>query len=131
VGLWVNAYLMSVVYPTLLTFKGDLHAAEYINEHHPTDEVIAAFNVPNAFEFYTHQPVTFMDMTEAAKHTNALILINDAQREELQKNNTPFELVKAFDNYPNENMTLPFIIKAKRMTTLNHFFLVRMPGTAK
>jgi 4-amino-4-deoxy-L-arabinose transferase-like glycosyltransferase len=131
VGLWVNAYLMSVVYPMLLTFKGDLHAAEYINQYHPNDEVIAAFNVPNAFEFYTHQPVTFMDLGEAAKHTNALILINDDQKAGLQKSNTPFQLVQAFDNYPNENMTLPFIIKAKRMTTLNHFFLVRMPGTAK
>ena len=131
VGLWVNAYLMGVVYPILLTFKGDLHAAEYINQHHQNDEVIAAFNVPNAFEFYTHQPVTFMDMSEAAKHTNALILINDDQKAELQKNNTPFELVKAFDNYPNENMTLSFIIKAKRLTTLNHFFLVRMGSTAK
>jgi 4-amino-4-deoxy-L-arabinose transferase-like glycosyltransferase len=131
VGLWVNAYLMSVVYPTLLTFKGDLHAAEYINQHHPNDEVIAAFNVPNAFEFYTHQPVTFMDMTEATKHANALILINDAQKADLQKNNTPFELIKAFDNYPNENMTLPFIMESKRPTTLNHFFLVRLGSTAK
>nr|WP_255486960.1 glycosyltransferase family 39 protein [Mucilaginibacter sp. SP1R1] len=131
VGLWVNAYLMSVVYPTLLQFKGDLHAAEYINQNYPNDEVIAAFSVPNAFEFYTHQPVTFMDWSEAVKHLNALILIDDDQKAGLEKSNTPFKLVQAFDNYPNENMTLPFIIKAKRLTTLNHFFLVRLDGTAK
>ena len=131
VSLWVNAYLMGVVYPTLLTFKGDLHAAEYINQHHPNEEVIAAFNVPNAFEFYTHQPVTFMSIDEAAKHNHALILINDDQKAALQNNNTPFQLIKAFNNYPNENMTLPFIIKAKRSTTLNHFFLVRLGSTAK
>ncbi|MDN5288212.1 MAG: glycosyl transferase [Mucilaginibacter sp.] len=129
VGLWVNAYLLGVVYPTLLTFKGDLHAAEYINKHHPDDEVIAAFSVPNAFEFYTHQPVTFMDIAGATKHTHALILINDDQKAELQKNNTPFELVETFDNYPNENITLPFIIKSKRLTTLNHFFLIRLTAT--
>ena len=131
VSLWVNAYLMGVVYPTLLTFKGDLHAAEYINQHHPNEEVIAAFNVPNAFEFYTHQPVTFMSIDEAAKHNQALILINDDQKAALQNNNTPFQLIKAFNNYPNENMTLPFIIKAKRSTTLNHFFLVRLGSAAK
>ncbi|WPU95171.1 glycosyltransferase family 39 protein [Mucilaginibacter sabulilitoris] len=130
-GLWVNAYLMSVVYPTLLIYKGDVHAAEYINEYHPGVEVIATFNVPNAFEFYTHQPVTFMGLDDAAKHPNALILINDDQKAQLQKSNTPFKLVSTFDNYPNENMTLPFIIKAKRMITLNHFFLVRMSSTAK
>jgi 4-amino-4-deoxy-L-arabinose transferase-like glycosyltransferase len=126
VGLWVNAYLVSVVYPTLLTFKGDVHAAEYINQYHPNDEVISVFNVPNAFEFYTHQPVTFMNMTEAAKYPKALILVNDDQKAELQKNNTPFLLIKAFDNYPNENMTLPFIIESKRLTTLNHFFLIKI-----
>lgn len=130
-GLWVNAYLLSVVYPTLLIYKGDVHAAEYINQYHPGAEVIAAFNVPNAFEFYTHQPVTFMGLDDAAKHPNALILINDEQKAQLQKSNTPFKLVSAFDNYPNENMTLPFIIKAKRMTTLNHFFLVRLNDTTK
>jgi 4-amino-4-deoxy-L-arabinose transferase-like glycosyltransferase len=131
VGLWVNAYLMSVVYPTLLTFKGDLHAAEYINEHYPSEPVISAFSIPNAFEFYTHQPVTFMEMADAAKHPGTLVMIDDDQKAELQKNNTPFELVQAFDNYPNENMTLPFIIKSKRLTTLNHFFLVRLTATAK
>jgi hypothetical protein len=72
-----------------------------------------------------------MDLTEAAKHPNALVLINDDQRTGLEKSNTPFALVKAFDNYPNENMTLPFIIQAKRLTTLNHFFLVRLTATAK
>lgn len=126
VGLWANAYLISVVYPTLLAFKGDLHAAEYINEHYPNEPVISAFSIPNAFEFYTHQPVTFMDMAEAAKHPGTLTMIDDDQKAELQKNNTPFELIRAFDNYPNENMTLPFIIKSKRLTTLNHFFLVRL-----
>ncbi|MEN0052471.1 MAG: glycosyltransferase family 39 protein [Mucilaginibacter sp.] len=131
VGLWANTYLMSVVYPTLLIFKGDVHAGEYISQYHPDDEVIAAFNVPNAFEFYTHQPVTFMDLAEAAKHRRALVLINDDQKNQLQQNGSPFTLIKAFDNYPNENMTLPFIIKAKRLTTLNHFFLVRLGGTAK
>jgi len=131
VGLWANTYLMSVVYPTLLMFKGDVHAAEFINQHYPNDEVIAAFNVPNAFEFYTHQPVTFMDLDEAGKHPSALVLINDDQKAGLQKSNTPFTLVHAFDNYPNENMTLPFIIQAKRLTTLNHFFLVRLGSTAK
>jgi 4-amino-4-deoxy-L-arabinose transferase-like glycosyltransferase len=131
VGLWANTYLMSVVYPTLLVFKGDVHAGEYINQYYPNNEVIAAFNIPNAFEFYTHQPVTFMDLAEAAKHPNALVLINDDQKANLQKSNTPFTLVRAFDNYPNENMTLPFIIKAKRLTTLNHFFLVRLNSTAK
>lgn len=131
VSLFVNSYLVTLVYPTLVDFKGDVQAAAFINQYHPKEEVIAAFNVPNAFEFYTHQPVTFMDMADALKHSNALILINEGQKAELQKNNTPFQLIQSFDNYPNENITLPFIIESKRLTALNHFFLVRICGIAK
>ena len=126
IGLWVNAYLMGVVYPTLLKFKGDVHAAEYINLHYPNDEIIAAFDVPNAFDFYTHQPVTFMSMTEAATHSKALILIDDRLKTDLENNHSNFRIVQAFYNYPNENMTLPFIIKAHRMGTLERFYLVRI-----
>jgi len=125
-GLWVNAYLMGVVYPTLLKFKGDVHAAEYINQHYPNDQVIAAFDVPNAFDFYTHQPVTFMSMAQAATHSNALVLIDDGLKAGLEKNHTNFRIVQAFYNYPNENMTLPFIIKTSRLGTLERFYLVRI-----
>jgi 4-amino-4-deoxy-L-arabinose transferase-like glycosyltransferase len=131
VSVFVNSYLIIVVYPTLVAFKGDVQAAAYINQYHPKEEIISAFNVPNAFEFYTRQPVVFMDMADAAKHSNALILINEGQKAELQKNNTPFQLIQSFDNYPNENITLPFIIESKRLTALNHFFLVKMSGIVK
>jgi hypothetical protein len=125
-ALWVNTYLMGVVYPTLLKFKGDVHAAEYINQHYPNAEIIAAFNVPNAFDFYTHQPVTFMDMAQAVTHSNALILIDDGLKAELEKNHTNFQIVQAFYNYPNENMRLPFIIKSSRLGSLERFYLVRV-----
>ncbi|WP_295712494.1 glycosyltransferase family 39 protein [Mucilaginibacter sp.] len=131
VSLFVNSYMVTLVYPTLVDLKGDVQAAAFINQYHPKEEIISAFNVPNAFEFYTHQPVTFMDMADALKHSNALILINEGQKADLQKNNTPFQLIQSFDNYPNENITLPFIIESKRLTALNHFFLVRIGGIAK
>lgn len=131
VAVWLNAYLIMVVYPTLDYFKGDVHAAEYINQYYPKKQVISAFNAQNAFEFYTQQPVSFMDITQASKHGNALLLINEDQKAELQKTDTPFQLLKEFDNYPNENITLPFLIESKRLTTLNHFFLVKINGIAK
>ncbi|EHQ26626.1 ArnT family glycosyltransferase [Mucilaginibacter paludis] len=129
VAVWANAYVIAIVYPDLLKYKGDVHAAEYVNRYVDNDkQVVAIFEVPDAFEFYTNRKVSFerADAVIAAKNKNQVVLVEDTLMAHLVKKNIPFKLVQKFDNYPNENLTLPFLIEKQRNTTLNHYFLITL-----
>jgi 4-amino-4-deoxy-L-arabinose transferase-like glycosyltransferase len=128
VSIFVNAYLIFIVYPTLVEYKGDVQAAGYINQSYPNQKVIAAFEVKNAFEFYMHAPVTFMDEAQAEKQHNVLTLINDDIKTNFAQKHIPFKVIKSFDHYSNENMTLPFLIEDERASVITHYYLVVMGG---
>ncbi|MEO6520699.1 MAG: glycosyltransferase family 39 protein [Mucilaginibacter sp.] len=127
VAIFVNAYLIVEIYRVLLFYKGDVNAAHYINKNVNADKkVIASFEVPDAFEFYTNRPVSFVniDSVIAKKNKNEVVLVEDTLLKNLFKNNIPFKLLKSFDNYPNENLTKQFLLKDERNKTLNHYFLI-------
>lgn len=129
VSIWANTYIEAVVYPDLVGYKGDVQAAEYINQHiAPNDKIIVTCDIPDPFEFYTNRPVYFTDIENAlsSRDKNSIILIDDALKSHLEKMQTSFSIIKKFDNYPNENLTLPFIIEKKRNQTLNNYFLIRL-----
>ncbi|GAA3963133.1 hypothetical protein GCM10022210_08980 [Mucilaginibacter dorajii] len=126
VSIFVNAYLIFIVYPILVKYKGDVQAAQYINQNYPNQKVIAAFEVKNAFEFYMQAPVTFMDEAQAEKQQNVLTLINEDVKIALLRDHISFKVIKSFDHYSNENMTLPFLIEDERASVLTHYYLVLM-----
>jgi 4-amino-4-deoxy-L-arabinose transferase-like glycosyltransferase len=129
VCIWANAYIVGVVYPTLLNYKGEVQSAKYVNEHIGADkQIVAAFEVPDPFEFYVTRKVNFasLDTVMAAKNKNAVVLIEDTLIAHLVKYHIPFKVVQQFDNYPNENLTLPFLIQKQRYKTLNHYFLITL-----
>lgn len=131
VSIFVNAYLIFLVYPTMVRYKGDVQAAGYINQNYPNQKVIAAFEVKNAFEFYMHAPVTFMAEAQAAKQQNVLTLINDDVKTDFAQKHIPLKVIKSFDHYSNENMTLPFLIEDERASVITHYYLVLMGGGVK
>jgi 4-amino-4-deoxy-L-arabinose transferase-like glycosyltransferase len=123
----VNLFMLFNLYPLLLKYRGEVTAPKYINQNIPTDKrVIVAFDVPDSFEFYTKRPVEFKDldsvMTEHS--TNKVVLINDILIKHLIKEHIQFTLVQAFENYPQEVITLPFLREDQRTTTLNHYYLI-------
>jgi 4-amino-4-deoxy-L-arabinose transferase-like glycosyltransferase len=124
VSVFVNAYFSFIVYPTLVKYKGDVQAAQYINQNYPNQRIIAAFEVKNAFEFYMHTPVTFMDEVQAEKQHNKLMLINEDVKTHFTQKDIPFKVIKSFDHYSNENMTLPFLIEDHRATVITRYYLV-------
>ncbi len=131
VTIFVNAYLIFIVYPTLVSYKGDVQAAAYINQNYPNQKVVAAFEVKNAFEFYMHAPVTFMDEAQAAKQHNVLTLIDDDVKTKLTRDHISFTTIKSFAHYSNENMTLPFLIENERASAVKHYYLVLMGSEGK
>jgi 4-amino-4-deoxy-L-arabinose transferase-like glycosyltransferase len=125
--IMVNSYLIAVIYPGLLYYRGEVTAPKYINEKVAVNKrVIVAFDVPDSFEFYTKRPVEFRDLDSvmAERTTNKVVLINDIQRDHLNKEHILFTQLQAFENYPQEVITLPFLREEQRATTLNHYYLI-------
>jgi hypothetical protein len=129
VSVLVNLFIIMVVYPELIKYKGEVNAAYYINNSVTTDKkVIATFEVPDSFEFYTKRPVSFisLDSAMAAKNKNAVVLVEDTLMAHIVKQRTPYKLLQKFDNYPNENITKQFLFREERPKTLNHYFLITL-----
>lgn len=131
VSVWLNAYFIAIVYPTLLNYKADVQASAYINQHLPGQTIQTVCFIPNGFPFYADKRVNVTSMSHVLKtpaERKSVILIDDTLVNHLHKLNVPFKVVKEFDNYPNENLTLPFIIENERYKTLDHFYLIRIPN---
>ncbi len=57
---------------------------------------------------------------------DTLLLVDKNMISLLKQKQIQFQLIKVFDNYPHENLTLPFIIEKERSTTLEQYYLVTL-----
>lgn len=124
----VNSWIIAVVYPTMVRYRGDVSSATYINRYYPGLPVFTNV-LTNGLDFYLHQPVstfTNTDTLNTAGFKGRLVLTDESTINQLKNNRIGFTLLQTFWNYPNENLTLPFLIKARRSTALNKWFLIRI-----
>lgn len=124
----VNSWIITVVYPTLVRYRGDVSSAAYINKYYPR-QAVSTNVLTNGFDFYLQQPVnifTTTDTLNTAGFKGKLILTDENTISQLKNNHIAFTLLQTFWNYPNENLTPGFLVKARRSTALNKLFLLRM-----
>jgi len=124
----VNTYLVVVAYPTIVAYRGDLSAAEYLNQNYPRQKVSAAV-LSNTFDFYYKGEATYTNV-DAILKTDSLkkriIVADEKAVAELKDKGIAYSVVKSFQDFPHENLSLPFIIKKKRPATLVEFYLIRV-----
>jgi hypothetical protein len=128
VSVLVNAYLVTVAYPIIVDYRGDLSAAEYLNQNYPRQKVSAAV-LSNTFDFYYKGEVTYSNVDDILKTDSLksrIIVADEKAVAELKNKGIAYTIVKAFQDFPHENLSLPFIIKKKRNTTLDQFYLIRI-----
>lgn len=128
VSILVNAYLVSVAYPTIVDYRGDLSAAEYLNQNYPQQKVSATV-LSNTFDFYYKGKATYTNVDAIVKNDtlkNQIIVADEKVIAELKAKGINYSTIKAFQDFPHENLSLPFIIKKKRAATLDHFYLIRL-----
>jgi 4-amino-4-deoxy-L-arabinose transferase-like glycosyltransferase len=128
VSILVNAYLVTVAYPTIVDYRGDLSAAEYLNQNYPRQKVSAAV-LSNTFDFYYKGQATYTNIdvilkTDSLK--NRIIVADEKAVDELKAKGIQYDVIKAFQDFPHENLSLPFIIKKKRPATLDQFYLLKI-----
>ena len=110
-----------------------MRSAKYINTNISADKnVIAAFEVPDFFEFYTERPFSFIKFKDimASPTVNKVVLINDTLMARIEKERIKISIIKTFENYPNEVITLPFLQPAERPKTLDHYYLIQIDNLA-
>jgi 4-amino-4-deoxy-L-arabinose transferase-like glycosyltransferase len=128
VSILVNAYLVTVAYPLIVAYRGDLSAAEYLNDNYPQQKVSAAV-LSNTFDFYYKGQATYSNLDAILKTDslrNRIIVADEKAVAELKGKGIGYTIIKAFEDFPHENLSLPFIIKKKRAATLDHFYLIRL-----
>ncbi|MES2109038.1 MAG: glycosyltransferase family 39 protein [Bacteroidota bacterium] len=129
--LFAGYYLNAVVFNEITLYKGEIAAAEYINQK-PFDSV-DIYSVKfenNNFQFYCKRPVGFMPIDKFDKFTPikpSVFYVNQRSMDYLLESHAKFSIVKTFTTYPQENIMPKFLNKATRQNVLGHVYLITKP----
>ncbi|MFD0795001.1 ArnT family glycosyltransferase [Mucilaginibacter litoreus] len=129
VVICVNIYVISVVYPLLVSYKGDVSAADFMNKNYPGKPLVSSVT-SNRLDFYMKQPVKYIDANDAKKQAGQIIFTERQVLDQLKSEGVLFNVLKTFDNYGRENLTMPFINSFKRNTALNQYYLITLNNQA-
>jgi 4-amino-4-deoxy-L-arabinose transferase-like glycosyltransferase len=128
-GLFVTLYLNTVFFPQLGTYKGEIRAAEYINQKQFDSYKIYTLRMSNnSFQFYCNRPVDFIPLSQfghAKINGNAAFYLSQSSLDTLLKAKANFKIIKSFTDYPQENILPAFINKTTRASTLAKVYLIK------
>jgi 4-amino-4-deoxy-L-arabinose transferase-like glycosyltransferase len=126
--LFANFYLNTVFYEQLAVYKGQITAADYANQNAFGKYHLYTLRMENnIFQFYCNRPVNYIPLEEFSTFKPAdssAFYVNQQSMDQLLQNHADFKVIKAFENFPQENMSLMFINKATRDKTLDHVYLI-------
>jgi 4-amino-4-deoxy-L-arabinose transferase-like glycosyltransferase len=127
-ALFVNFYLNTVFYNEIAGYNGQIKAADYINRKAFDQYHIYSLKAENnVFQFYTNRPVDFipLDSFKAFKPlTASAFYVNHKSMDLLIRSHANFKVIKAFQNYPHENILPAFINKTTRNKVLDSVYLI-------
>lgn len=128
VALFVNFYLDTVFYPVITDYKGQISAAEYINQPQFGKYHIYSLRAENnLFQFYTKRPIDLLPLEQFANYKptdSAVFFVSQPSMDYLQQNHVRFKVMKSFIDYPQENILPKFVNSTNRYSTLRHVYLI-------
>ncbi len=127
-ALFVGFYLNTVFYSVLVPYKGEITAAEYINQR-PFDgfQIYSVKAGNNIFQFYCKRPVDLIPIEQFNnfKPKNIPVFyVNQQSMDYLNQMHANYRIVRSFINYPQENILPAFINEASRFKVLDHVYLI-------
>ena len=126
--LFAGFYVNTVFYNEIVPYKGQIAAAEYINQKPFNNFHIYALKAENnIFQFYCKRPVDFMPIEQFSSFKPAeasVFYVNQQSMDYLVQTHAGFKIIRSFVNYPRENVLPAFINKATRYKTLDHVYLI-------
>ena len=126
-ALFAGLYLNTVFYNELVPYKGQITAAEYVNQLPGQFPIYTLKAENNIFQFYCNRPVDLAPIEQFNSFkfkATPIIYINQPSMDYLNSIHAKFRVIKSFINYPQENMLPKFINKTTRNQTLDHVYLI-------
>ena len=127
-AIFVNLYLNTVFYNQIIVDKGEITAAEYVNQKRFDNYHLYSLRTANnIFQFYCKRPVDFipLDQFNTFKPADSsAFYVNQESMDYLLKANTNFKLIKTFTEYPQENILPDFIDRNTRYKVLGLVYLI-------
>jgi len=127
-ALFAGFYIVTVFSREIVAYKGQIAAAEYVNQK-PFDKfhlyVLNAEN--NLFQFYCKRPVDLIPIEQFDNFKPEgvpVFYVNQQSMDQLTQNHAHFRVIRSFINYPKENILPAFINRTTRYKTLDHVYLV-------
>ncbi|MFB9843108.1 ArnT family glycosyltransferase [Mucilaginibacter ginsenosidivorans] len=127
-SLFANFYLNAVFYKLVISYRGQIKAADYVNQmsldkYHLYN--LSAEN--NVFQFYTQRQVNYLP-PESFKTINpvgpTLYFANQKTVDSLKVWHVSYKTIKAFPNYRTESIYPDFINKNTRKNTIDSVYLI-------
>jgi len=126
--LFANFYLNTVFYREIVAYKGQITAADYINQEQYNKYHIYTLRMENnIFQFYCNRPVDYVPLEQFNKFKpadSAAFYVNQPSMDYLVQTHAGFKVMKAFVDYPQENILPAFINKANRGKVLGQVYLI-------
>ena len=128
VALFAGFFLNTIFYNEIVPYKGQIAAAEYINQK-PFDgfPIYSLKAENNIFQFYCKRPVALIPIEQFKSFETKrppVFFVNQQSMDYLKKNHATFSIIRSFINYPYENVLPVFINKATRYKVLDHVYLI-------
>ena len=125
--LFAGFYINTVFYKEIIPYKGQIAAAEWVNQNlSPATPVYVLNAENNLFQFYCKRQVDLMPPAQFnnAAAGDALFYVNQQTMEALVQSHASVKLVRSFVDYPKENLSLQFIDRSTRIKTLGQVYLI-------
>jgi len=128
IALFVNFYLNSTFYGELIQYKGQITAADYVNQRQFSNYKLYSLRMENnQFQFYCNRPVNYIPLEQfnsIPTPANSLFFVSQPSMDQLIENKADFNVVASFTDYPQENILPAFINEATREKVLGKVYLI-------
>ena len=127
-ALFAGLYVNRVLYAEMTPYNGQIAAACYINQK-PFNgfPVYSVKDGNNIFQFYSKKPVGLINIISLENYKTkekAVFYVDEGSMNYLLKTHAKIKVIKSFINYPQENILINFINKARRSSVLDHVYLI-------
>jgi 4-amino-4-deoxy-L-arabinose transferase-like glycosyltransferase len=126
--LFAAFYATTVLVNEVVAYKGQIIAAEYINQNEFYNTKVYVLNAENnLFQFYCNRPVDLLPIEQFSSFeppSPSVFYVNQQTMDDLNREHAAFKIIRTFVDYPRENMQPAFINKDTRVKTLRRVYLI-------
>lgn len=126
--LFAGLYVNTVFYNEIIPYKGQIAAAEYINQPQFNTCHLYVLNAENnLYQFYCKRPVDLLPIEQFKSFKPAdpsVFYVNQLSMDYLIQNHARFKVIRIFTDYPKENILPAFINSNTRYTVLGKVYLI-------